>query len=197
MAIIVDKVQKRKDIALSCVELFIQSGINDLTISQVAKSAGVGKGTFYEYFKNKEDIVFEIVTILMQRHNERKKEKLSHAASTKEKIICFFDFFYNPEDSDLREIYKEFVAINMSTQNQEMIAFQTECHQSYLRWVDEIIQEGIAKGEISQDSTKLIQALFSMSTGIFIHSLTTNNITDVQGELANYIDALFNVIQRS
>ena len=70
MAIIVDKIQKRKDIALSCKELFFQNGINDLTVSQVAKTAGVGKGTIYDYFKNKEEIVFEIVNILMQEHNE-------------------------------------------------------------------------------------------------------------------------------
>ncbi|WP_294966581.1 TetR/AcrR family transcriptional regulator, partial [Sulfurimonas sp.] len=70
MAIIVDKIQKRKDIALACQDIFIQKGINDLTVSQIAKAAGVGKGTIYDYFKNKEDIVFEIVNILMQKHNK-------------------------------------------------------------------------------------------------------------------------------
>ena len=73
MAIIVDKIQKRKDIALACKELFFQNGINDLTISQVAKTAGVGKGTIYDYFKNKEDIVFEIVNILMVEHSAQKE----------------------------------------------------------------------------------------------------------------------------
>ncbi len=45
MAIIVDKLQKRKDIALACKEIFFQHGIKDLTISHIAKTAGVGKGT--------------------------------------------------------------------------------------------------------------------------------------------------------
>jgi len=95
LAIIVDKEQKRKDIALSCKELILENGINNLTVSQVAKSAGIGKGTVYEYFKNKDEIVFELVNVLMQEHNEIKEKKLLDVTSTKAKAKVFFDFFYN------------------------------------------------------------------------------------------------------
>ncbi len=73
MAIIVDKEQKKKDIALSIRELLLNNGINNITISQIAKNASIGKGTIYEYFSNKNEIVFELVEILMQEHNEKKK----------------------------------------------------------------------------------------------------------------------------
>jgi len=56
MAIIVDKVQKRRDIALSCNDLLLEKGIKKLTIAEVAKTAGVSKGSIYDYFENKEDI---------------------------------------------------------------------------------------------------------------------------------------------
>ncbi|MDQ7043601.1 MAG: TetR/AcrR family transcriptional regulator, partial [Sulfurimonas sp.] len=65
MAIKVDKIQKRKDIALSCKKLFVNKSISELTIAQVAQTAGVGKGTIYEYFNNKEEIVFEVLNLLM------------------------------------------------------------------------------------------------------------------------------------
>ena len=45
MAIIVDKVQKRSDIAFSCKKLILDKGIKNITISEIAKTAGVGKGT--------------------------------------------------------------------------------------------------------------------------------------------------------
>lgn len=89
MAPNVDKVQKRKDIALSCKKLFLNHHLSDVTVSQIALIAGVGKGTIYEYFTNKEDIVFEIITILMEEGNMRKHEKLSKIDSTKEKIKVF------------------------------------------------------------------------------------------------------------
>ena len=61
MAIIVDKVQKRRDIALTCKELFVVNGIKSITISQIAKTAGVGKGTLYDYFKNNILFIFKVV----------------------------------------------------------------------------------------------------------------------------------------
>ncbi|MBU1659095.1 TetR/AcrR family transcriptional regulator [bacterium] len=195
MAIIVDKVQKRKDIALACVELFTQSGINGLTISQVAKTAGIGKGTVYEYFLNKEDIVFEILNVLMLRHNEAKIKKLSHVTSTKEKLKIFFDFFHNENDRELRQIYKEFISINLSNPNADMIEFQTKCFNTYHTWVEEIVQAGIRNNEILPQATKLVKGLFALTEGMFISSVSTNAIDDLEKEINDYIDALFELIE--
>ena len=146
MAIIVDKVQKKKNIALSCKELFVEHSINDLTIAQVAKTAGVGKGTIYEYFQNKEDIIFEIVNILLQEHNEQKHKKIQEQSNSKEKIKIFFHVFYDEENEQLRKLYKEFISISLMKPNQQMIDFQSKCARTYFQWFEEIIQEGIDKG---------------------------------------------------
>ena len=195
MAIIVDKEQKRKDIALSCRELFFQNGINDLTISQVAKTAGVGKGTIYDYFKNKEDIVFEIVNILMLEHNEKKHEKLSSVVSTREKIKEFADFFYSDEDIELRQLYKEFMSISLATTNKEMMEFQTSCANNYFGWFSEIIQEGIKNGELKEGSELFARGLFVMAEGMFITSSVTHTIDDLKKEIHQFCDALFDLIE--
>ena len=195
MAIIVDKVQKRKDIALTCKELFVQNGIKDITISQIAMIAGVGKGTLYDYFKNKEDIIFEIVNILIQEHNELKTKKMLNATSTKEKIKIFFDFFYNKEEVDLRELYKELISITLSEPNSEMIEFHSRCDIEYHRWFNEIFEEGIQKGEIIEGSKKLLNGLFAFGEGMFISSCVTNTIDDLQYEIDNFIDTIFDLIE--
>ncbi|HHD75009.1 MAG TPA: TetR/AcrR family transcriptional regulator [Nitratifractor sp.] len=69
LAIVVDKEQKRRDIALACKDVIIKSGVQEPTIATLAKSAGIGKGTFYEYFKSKDELLFELVHILMEEHN--------------------------------------------------------------------------------------------------------------------------------
>jgi len=75
MAIIVDKEKKRSDIACSCMNILLQYGIGNITISQIAKTAGVGKGTIYEYFENKKDIVFEIITMFIRQQYQRLVKK--------------------------------------------------------------------------------------------------------------------------
>ena len=195
MAKIVDKIQKKKDIALACKDLFVENSINDLTIAQVAFTAGVGKGTIYEYFKNKEDIVFEIVNILLQEHNEQKHQKIKALSCAKEKIKIFFYVFYDEENEQLRKLYKEFISISLVSNNQAMLEFQTECVLTYFQWFEEIIQEGIDKGEFLPLSKKLARGMFVVGEGLFISSEVTSTIDDLKAEIENFFDTLFELIE--
>ena len=195
MAIIVDKVQKKKNIALSCKELFVEHSINDLTIAQVAKTAGVGKGTIYEYFQNKEDIIFEIVNILLQEHNEQKHKKIQEQSNSKEKIKIFFHVFYDEENEQLRKLYKEFISISLMKPNQQMIDFQSKCARTYFQWFEEIIQEGIDTGELIPSAKHLARGLFVIGEGLFISSEVTTTIVDLESELNKFFDTLFELIE--
>ncbi|MCK5812451.1 MAG: TetR/AcrR family transcriptional regulator [Clostridiales bacterium] len=49
---------KKELIMKSVMSLVKENGIKGLTVSVIAKHAGIGKGTIYEYFSCKEDIFF-------------------------------------------------------------------------------------------------------------------------------------------
>ena len=49
----------RDEIVRISVQLFRQKGYDAVKISDIASSTGIGKGTFYQYFKNKEELFFE------------------------------------------------------------------------------------------------------------------------------------------
>lgn len=51
-----NKRQKRDSLLRNAFELFTQKGIADTTISDIVERAGVAKGTFYLYFKDKYDL---------------------------------------------------------------------------------------------------------------------------------------------
>jgi len=195
LAIIVNKVQKRKDIALACKDLFIQNGIKKLTISQIAKTAGVAKGSLYDYFKNKEDIVFEIVDILMEEHNITKEKKILEATSTKDKLKIFFQFYYDKEDIDLRQLYKEFISISLVDTEQLMVEHHTQSFDKYYSWFEDIIKDGIKNNEIKDIALRLAKGFFVFGDGIFIASSVTNSIDDVQISIDEHIDALFELIE--
>ncbi|WP_434638132.1 TetR/AcrR family transcriptional regulator [Sulfurimonas sp. NW7] len=196
LVIIVDKEQKKKDIALGTKALILKDGINNITISQIAKAANIGKGTVYEYFKNKDEIVFELVEILMQEHNKRKEKQLSLHVSTREKVKSFFSFFYADEDQELREIYKQFTAIALSSTNEEMVAFQTECYTLYEKWMENIIEEGIEKNELKSEAKELVMGIFAFAQGTFIMSVTTSAIEDLKQKIDTQIDILFDLMEK-
>ncbi len=195
MAIIVDKVQKRRDIALSCKEIFFQNGINDLTISQIAKTAGVGKGTIYEYFKNKEDIIFEIVNNLIQERNQEMFLEISELKSTREKIKRFSRFFYCEEDVELRQLYKEFISISLVQPDSNMIAMQSSITKDYFSWFVSIIELGIESGELQPNAQAFTKGIFAVGEGMFIKSSVTDIIDDLESELHQFYDALFDMLE--
>ena len=53
---ILKKNLKRKIIAKSCSSLLEENQFQNISISKLAQTAGIGKGTIYEYFKNKEEL---------------------------------------------------------------------------------------------------------------------------------------------
>ena len=52
----INKKQKREALLNTAFELFTTQGINKTTINNIVDAAGVAKGTFYLYFKDKYDI---------------------------------------------------------------------------------------------------------------------------------------------
>lgn len=194
---IVNKEERRQEIAMACKELFIEKGINGLTVAQAAKAAKIGKGTIYEYFENKDDIVFEIVDILMAEHNIQKKEVIDNATTTREKVKVFFDFFYSEEKSkvELRTLYKEFVSVNLMSPNEAMIEHGKKCNIEYFSWFEDILNEGIKKGEIHPDAIKLSKGLYVLGDGTFIASEISKLNVNIKQEIHNYIDTVFDFIE--
>ncbi len=57
----------RRQIIAQAIELFSRRGIANVTVEQIAEVTDIGKGTIYNYFQAKEDIVVAFMTQLEQR----------------------------------------------------------------------------------------------------------------------------------
>jgi len=194
MAIIVNKEEKRRNIALSCRELLLENGIDNLTISQIAKTADVGKGTIYEYFENKEDIVFEIITVFIAEYEQRLLEVVNENISTKEKFFHFFYMIHEDENSKKQlNIYREFLAISMTNGTQEMVDFNVKCREKFTDILGQIVKEGIVKNEIRAESQDMVSALLSFKLGLVVEIHTA--ALDPKDEITRFLDALFKLIE--
>ncbi|MBR1796854.1 MAG: TetR/AcrR family transcriptional regulator [Clostridiales bacterium] len=88
---------KRNTLLSKSYDLFTTKGISDTSISDIVNSAGVAKGTFYFYFKDKQDIIDHLVarkseTILLNALTslERRRE-VEPDISTIDMIIAICD----------------------------------------------------------------------------------------------------------
>src|SRR5215469_4445251 len=85
MTIVVRRERKkaaiRSKIIATAVELFARHGIDQVTVEHVADAADLGKGTIYNYFQTKEDIV---VAYMVEKESriQSKVARLSASAGT-------------------------------------------------------------------------------------------------------------------
>jgi AcrR family transcriptional regulator len=193
MAIIVNKEEKRRAIALACSELLLEHGISDLTISQIARTAGVGKGTIYEYFENKEDIVFEIITTYMREYEVKLFEIIGESRTTKEKVFHFLSLLFSDENSKRLNLYREFLAISLTSGTEEMAAFSVGCKMRFASILDQIIAEAVTRGEIRAEAGKLISAILIFEKGIVVDSKVS--AVDAKKEIRDFLDTLFELIE--
>lgn len=174
MAIVVNKEAKREFIALSCKDLLLEFGIKKLTVSQIADAAGIGKGTIYEYFSNKEDIVFEIISIFIV---ELEKELLCVASDFKisapQKVVKFMGLLFEERYKKELVLYQEFLSIAISGGTLEMIEFRVQCQNRFETILAKIIDYGIQKGEFSQEASRLIPLFKLFYTGLTIDVLSS------------------------
>lgn len=195
MAIIVDKVQKRKDIALSCIDLLLEKGIKKLTVSEVASQAGVAKGSIYDYFENKEDIVFEIIRNDIAVYQENLYTQITPEITTREKVFLLFDFLLNSNDmfEKHQNIYKEYISITLGTDNEKMCEFNNECSLFFKATIEKLLLEGIEKGEIMNDSLKLVNGFLAIEKGFLMIFWTEKK--DIKEELKEFINMIFDLIE--
>lgn len=195
MAIIVDKDKKRRDIAGACNELLLEKGIKNLTITEIAKTAGIGKGTVYDYFNNKEEIVFEIIRKFIEEHQLNLLSQSDKMNSTKQKVLYLFDFFlseYKPYEKH-QDVYREYLSVTLSTKSCPMIEFNRECSGFIRNILQDIIEAGIKQGEIKDVARHLVDGLMKAERGYMVIAWAEGK--DLKQEFRDYIDTLFDLIE--
>jgi AcrR family transcriptional regulator len=71
--------ERREDLIRAAISVFADKGLQDATVADITKAAGVAKGTFYLYFSSKEHLLAALKERFVQ-------EALDHAAAMFERV---------------------------------------------------------------------------------------------------------------
>ena len=201
MARIIDKEEKRWDIALSAITLFCEKGIQQTSIDQIAKSAGVAKGTIYLYFKNKEEIVFTIWDILTQQHEEAFHKRINPNMSEKEKILEYYNFSECQEGFDKEQtliLFQHFVSSMLIDKTLLYTAYFEKFFQKDYDFITSCFYEGIKKGEFVIDDVEMLaNSIIMVLKGLLVRAKASNmGFDEAQQILTKHIIYLLNQCTR-
>lgn len=175
------KTNKRKIIAKSCSELLENSQYHNISISKLAKTAGIGKGTIYEYFENKEDIVFELMSCLQDEYDEKLNFKLKEAQDTLEKTVALFTLFISNQENIIkqREIYKQFLIICLCNPSENIKQYNKKLRDKYILILNSIINNKTLSTTIYDD----IVSIFITSNIVDNYNLKENILSYIKKQI--------------
>jgi TetR/AcrR family transcriptional regulator, fatty acid metabolism regulator protein len=175
-AIIVDKKEKQKQIIEAAVRVFAQKGFVRSTIYDIAREAGIGKGTIYEYFESKEDVInltFEtFMEELVPDFGAITQSSLSATEKLCRMISGFAGMLKSKEKQDLLDIMFDLWAEGIRSQDSRgsLESKINQFYQEYRKTVAAVLEQGIQSGEFRKDMNTRIEAsiLVGLLDGILV-----------------------------
>lgn len=152
------KKDKKAFIAEAAFDLFAERGYKNTKIIDIAKRAGIGKGTIYEYYDSKEDIFIVSIGEKVKSDYKVLINQLSKQKTAKDKIKLFLDFemcFIRTYGTYASEITLQKLSEPDSNFTEKMHQAISEILNIEYTVMHSIIQEGITTGEIKDTSVPL------------------------------------------
>jgi AcrR family transcriptional regulator len=159
---------KRDVILQQAIHVFSESGFRGTDVQVIADQAGVGKGTVYRYFGNKEDLFWATTMEVAQRLRRailRAADcQSSFAGKIREAAIAYGRFF--DDHPECVEVFvqdrAEFRGVGPETHRQ----FHERMIQEFVAMTD----EAVAAGELrAVDGARLVHSIGALCFGTIVH----------------------------
>jgi AcrR family transcriptional regulator len=153
--------EKKAQIIEAAELLFHRFGYGKTSLDDIAREAGLGKGTIYYYFESKEDIFFEVA----QHHSDESYTMLRQCIA-KEKT--FADKFSTAIRLPIRLVYEHAPILMDAIKNlplnylQKLETFRNANKAIMVTMLDEVMDYGVKQGIITEamPSNRIVQIIF-------------------------------------
>jgi AcrR family transcriptional regulator len=148
----VDTNGKSQQIMQAAERLFTSRRFHEITMEDVAREAGVGKGTLYRYFRDKDDLFFQTATSGFDELCELLRKKVPDNASFAEQLLIacrqisrFFE--HRRQLSRMMQSEEGRVSWCAGSLHQRW----TEHRKRLVAAVADMVRKGVAEGEVRED----------------------------------------------
>ena len=179
---------KKDQIILAAMVLFAKKGFAKTSMADIAKEAGIGKGTTYEYFQGKDELFFATFEWFVEYSEKAASLSLSSLApkSAAEKIRVFSQSVLGSlkESEEFYPLILEFWAATSSSKYRDkMKEVFKDLYKKIGDVLVSIIQEGIAKGEFHSqiDIDSVVPAIVGAWDAIGLQAWFYNGTNDEVG----------------
>jgi AcrR family transcriptional regulator len=137
---------KRVAILQAAEKLFAARRFGEVKIDEIASAAGVGKGTLYLYFKNKEDLFAQMAIDGIDEMTVRIRVVAAMKSSYKERL-----FLFGREFTDFLEKRHGVMRVMNQVQSDSVDKIFRKHHGRMIDAIHELLQKGMDEGALRND----------------------------------------------
>lgn len=178
--------ERKNQLLMSAQSLFIQKGYRDTTMDQIAKKAGVTKGALYFHFKNKEDILYELMKHVGEHYANAIIENRDKIKSPADFLMIFLD----KENSPCKEHDDIAYSLDFWVQSISIPRIKKHINQRFDKLVElfaDVIDKSYGTRAERRDIAVMI---YSLVDGFVVRQVCNPNVLDMKRQ-KKLLDKLF------
>ena len=183
---------RRSQILDAATQVFADKGFHAATIREIARTAQLADGTIYLYFKNKADLLLEILNRLNE--SERRASDLAQSLTGEVDVRSFFTGYVRHRLAVLDQNLRAFQAVlpDLLTNPELRERYLREVIEPSFRVAEPVLAQWIARGAMpSVDVALALRAVPSLFLGMLIlRMLGDATVEQRWSELPEFITSL-------
>lgn len=150
--------ERRTSILMAALEVFSRDGFYKAKVSDIAKTANIGKGTIYEYFDSKKNLFEEMVKFCIEGYSKEAKSFMGETVSPLKKLKNFIIF-----EKEIMIKYGNIASIFLHEGDKigkEAKNIIIGFRDKKLYYIEAIIKEGIEKKVFKDVNSRIVALTF-------------------------------------
>ncbi len=186
--------RQRRRILDAAWKLFDERGIDRVPMAEITAASGVQPSTMYQYFANKDEIVWAILSELMKEGSGHAKQRIQGVPNALARIGALLEWMAD-------ELSKNAVKVRFMAQfdamyardwpTERLLMLESQINPQGFQFFAELIREGIADGSLRRDLDPdlTMQAVMNAVIGAQRRLASLGNKVEV--EYGHAVDRLF------
>ena len=184
---------KRPRLVQAATEVFAEKGYASTRVADIAERAGIGKGTVYEYFSSKEELLFAVFESINEEISARVRTTLSMDGSAREKLLALLQLGAEvvSEQAELQPVILDFWAASRGKDIEEHYREAVVASYGLFRsMISDFIRGGQRRGEFKADidaealATMVVATVDGLGVQLFFdRSIDTHRVTRAFADL--------------
>ena len=171
---------RREQVIKATEKCIVEKGFSNMSVKDIANVANVSTGIIYHYFKNKEDLLLQVIKESFRKSHEEVMETVEPLKSFDEKLLKHIENINRvpKENPDFYTVFLNY--LGQSSNNAEINKIIAKFLRNLRRYIDTYLRTGIDEGKLDPEKAKTLPAIvMGLGMGIGIQWMIDQDSFDI------------------